>query len=339
MPPDQPPAPPAARATPVPGSAADIAAVAPARRLRAWNELLCDTYYPLDVDGLDGEFRTGRLQAEDIGPVRAGFVASDPMLVQRRRGHLARGGGDFVLLPMPLDDPLRLHQRGREALVRPGDLAMVATSDTYIFEQRSTNRHRTLRLPGALLRDRLPCLEDLTAVRFPAGRASTDLFMDYARSFCSHARQMHPQAAAVAVRTLLDLLAMAMADADRLPAGATAVQTAHSQRALRYIEANLADPGLSVARVAAAANVSERYLQQIFSARGQSVSELIRSRRIAAAKRMLAEPQSRGTTIAVIAQRAGFQDPAHFSKAFRSATGMTPKEFRAHAQAGAETGP
>lgn len=317
------------------GAYASVDAVAPARRLSAWNEALYDTYYPLDVHGLGTDFRTGRLYADDIGPVRAGFVASDPMLVHRRRSHLSRDGGDFVLLPMPLDQPLRLHQRGREALLRPGDLAMVATNDTYCYEQRTANRHRTLRLPGPMLRARMPHLEDLTAVQFRAGRASTDLFVDFAHSFCSHAAGMSPDAATAAARTLLDLLVMALADGDAAAlGGGSAVQVAHGQRALRHIEANLTDPALTVARVAAAVNVSERYLQQIFAARGQSVSDLIRTRRIEAAKRMLAEPQARGTTIAVIALRAGFPDPAHFSKLFRNATGMTPKEYRAQALGG-----
>jgi len=314
-------------------ASADVEAVPSGRRLKAWNEALYDIYYPLDVKAPAENFRIGRLYADDVGPVRVGWVASDAMMVHRQRSHLGRKGGDFVLLPMPLDRPLRLHQRGREALVRPGDLAMVATSDVYCYQQPTPNRHRTLRLPGDLLRARAPHLEDLTAVQFPAGQPSVDLFMDYARAFCSHAARMGPEAARAATRTLLDLLVMAMSDGGRPGGSASAVQVAHGQRALRFIEANLFDPALSVTRVAAAVNVSERYLQQIFAGRDQSVSDLIRNRRIEAAQRMLEEPQFRGTTIAVIALRSGFQDPAHFSKLFRTATGMTPKEYRARAQA------
>ena len=81
------------------------------------------------------------------------------------------GMATSVLLPMPLDDPLRLHQRGREAIVRPGDLAMVATCDTYCYEQRSVNRHRTLRLPGPLLRRRVPRLRDRPAQQRLQARA------------------------------------------------------------------------------------------------------------------------------------------------------------------------
>lgn len=317
------------------GAYANIDGVALSHRLRAWNDALYDTYYPLDVNATGDSFSCGRLFADDVGPVRAGWVASDPMIVHRRRGHLSGASGDFVLLPMPLDDPLRLHQRGREALVRPGDLAMVATCDTYCYEQRTVNRHRTLRLPGQLLRRRIPQLEDLTALQFRAGRPSVDLFMDFAGSYCRHAARMGPDAAGAATRTLIDLLVMALVDddGDADQGRSTAVQVAHGQRALRFIEAHLTDPGLSVGRVAAAVNVSERYLQQIFAGRGQSVSELIRNRRIEAAQRLLQEPQARGTTIAVIALRAGFHDPAHFSKLFRAATGVTPKAYRAEALA------
>jgi AraC-like DNA-binding protein len=58
---------------------------------------------------------------------------------------------------------------------------------------------------------------------------------------------------------------------------------------------------------------------------GLTPNQFITKSRIAAASRMLREP---APSIAEIAQACGFGDHSAFTRAFRSATGMTPSEFR-----------
>jgi AraC-like DNA-binding protein len=58
---------------------------------------------------------------------------------------------------------------------------------------------------------------------------------------------------------------------------------------------------------------------------GLTPHQFITKSRIAAASRMLREP---APSIAEIAQACGFGDHSAFTRAFRSATGMTPSEFR-----------
>lgn len=56
-------------------------------------------------------------------------------------------------------------------------------------------------------------------------------------------------------------------------------------------------------------------------------SQFITKSRIAAASRMLRDPAQ---SVAEIAHACGFYDHSAFTRAFRSATGMTPSEFRSH---------
>ena len=58
---------------------------------------------------------------------------------------------------------------------------------------------------------------------------------------------------------------------------------------------------------------------------GLTPNQFITTSRIAAASRMLRETES---TVAEIAHACGFYDHSAFTRAFRSATGMTPSEFR-----------
>ena len=51
---------------------------------------------------------------------------------------------------------------------------------------------------------------------------------------------------------------------------------------------------------------------------------LVRAR-LDEAKRLLASP---GTSVAQVAEQVGFDDPAHFSRSFKRAEGISPSDYR-----------
>jgi AraC-like DNA-binding protein len=59
------------------------------------------------------------------------------------------------------------------------------------------------------------------------------------------------------------------------------------------------------------------------------VSAWVRRRRLECSRRDLANPRLAGETIAAVARRWGFVDPAHFSRCFRAEFGASPRELRA----------
>jgi len=307
----------------------DVSGVIAERRGTAWHDALYERYYPLDVDFANSAFVSGRLAIDDIGGIRFGRIISDPFMVHRRRRHIGRQMGDYYMVPLPAEQPLRLWQQGREARVDCGDLAFVGTSDVYTYEQGTRNAVLALRIPGPMLRDRIGCIDDHTAVRFSADRSSVALFVDYARSLSRYGSGLPKAAASEAAHVLLDLLAIALlAGADGASSGETAVRTAHRQRALRLIDAKIAEHSLAPSTVAQALGISERYLQRIFADQGQTVGSLIRARRIAEARRILTGLGRRSRSIASIAYSVGFADPAHFSRVFKIETGMSPRTYR-----------
>jgi AraC-like DNA-binding protein len=111
----------------------------------------------------------------------------------------------------------------------------------------------------------------------------------------------------------------------RVPVGLADIPAGVS-RALEHLERNFADPvspsslakrsGLSPSRFA-------RLVKRIF---GITPGQLITKTRLAAASVMLKETDR---SIADIAIDCGFFDHSAFTRAFRSATGLTPTQFRA----------
>jgi AraC-like DNA-binding protein len=310
-------------------SGVDVEQHVPGKRANVWADALYDLYYPLDVELVRPIFDSGRLAIHDVGAVRFGQIDSDPFMVHRRGNHIGRLGGDFYLIPVPFELPLQLYQSGREAEVAPGDLAVVGTNQSYTYEQRTRNKVLTLRIPGQMVRDRMPNIDDNTARTYAACQPAVAIFIEFANSLARHSAGLSEAQANTAAYTLIDLLALSILEPEK---GATSyersVRIAHRQRALKLIDEQLGDPALRPGSVAGQLGLSERYLQMIFAERNETLSSVIRCRRIAEAKRLLSGLGAQSRGIASIAYQVGFSDPAHFSRVFSAETGVSPKAFR-----------
>ena len=107
---------------------------------------------------------------------------------------------------------------------------------------------------------------------------------------------------------------------------------------LRLIDERLAEDGAapSLGELAARCNLSVRQLTRGFRAsRGCSIGDYVETRRIEAAKRLLAG----GDSVKGVAFAMGFASPSSFTFAFRRAVGVSPRQFRQRQAPGARLGP
>jgi len=72
---------------------------------------------------------------------------------------------------------------------------------------------------------------------------------------------------------------------------------------------------------------SADYLDRVFKkTKGKTIPQFIRERRVSEARLLLVESN---LLLKEIAQRCGYANAAHFTRSFRTATGLAPQEFRA----------
>ncbi|MFE5329893.1 helix-turn-helix domain-containing protein [Embleya sp. NPDC056575] len=95
-----------------------------------------------------------------------------------------------------------------------------------------------------------------------------------------------------------------------------------------YVNCHLGDPGLSPESIAAAHYVSVRYLHKLFEGEGVTLARWIQRRRLHECRRELGRTGRNTVKVATVAQRWGFANPAHFSRAFRTAFGVSPRDWR-----------
>lgn len=100
-----------------------------------------------------------------------------------------------------------------------------------------------------------------------------------------------------------------------------------------YVCQHLAEPDLGAEAIARAMFISVRRVYKLWETEPRSLGQWILERRLDAARRELTSPPRRHQTIAAIAGRWGFVDATHFSRRFRQAYGMSPREWRHACQA------
>lgn len=101
------------------------------------------------------------------------------------------------------------------------------------------------------------------------------------------------------------------------------------QRARAYLEQRYAAPELSLNDVAAHVGLSPNHLSTVFSSEvGETIRDYVTRLRMERAKELL---RTTNLSAAEVCARVGYNDPHYFSAAFKRATGLSPRHFRAQA--------
>jgi AraC family transcriptional activator of tynA and feaB len=87
---------------------------------------------------------------------------------------------------------------------------------------------------------------------------------------------------------------------------------------------------LTCDRVAACCGISPRYLCYVLKANDTSFSDLLWGKRLPKAREWLVTEAFQRYPIHKIASMAGFKSAAHFSRMFKTAYGVSPKDYRAN---------
>lgn len=291
--------------------------------LSAWRERLCQSFFYLDVKPLGS---TAHLRAKmsraTKGRIRAATVKvlGEPHLVRRSRSGDEDGS---LLVSVQLRGSCVVKQDGREALLRPGDMALYDASRPYdLIFPSGDHRQAVLQaapadvsLTASLLRN--------TAVRVSGengiGPAVSALLTAIPGSI-RDAEVVHAERLA---QSALELLALSLSREARPGRAAELLG-----RARAYIEAHADDPGLNPGLIASGLHVSLAHLHRTFRGSDATVSSLVRQVRLDRAAADLRDEKLAHWTVAAIGSRRGFNDAAHFSRLFASHFGMTPSEWR-----------
>ena len=151
--------------------------------------------------------------------------------------------------------------------------------------------------------------------------------MDYSELLLKHAAAVDEAGVAIAAH-LMDLAALGLgARGDfALQAQRGGLRAVRLKAVLMILEKRFAEPDFSAQKLAAAAGLSERYVNELLFEAGASFTLRLNELRLRKAADLLARQADR--RISDIAFDCGFNDLSYFNRCFRRRFGLTPSAAR-----------
>jgi AraC-like DNA-binding protein len=297
--------------------------VDPRRALSYWVDTVCLRFLALEIDSpLRDRFRA-RLEQTDLGPATINCLDAEPQRVRRTHPHLARTPHPVFILLQLREGQVRLRQRGREAVVSPGESVFIDGTEPYELECPQRTSSLALRMPELWLKQWVPHPEHFAARLVTSTGWGAALNAALANMNIDACDGLALPRAAVAEQ-IAALLALAMG---REPEAEGAV-TLYDDL-LRTLRSRLHEEGLCPLDVADAHRISKRRLHYAFAAANTTFIRQLMSLRLERAREILSDTRFADVPVTEVAARCGFTDPSHFTRSFRQKFGQPPRQFRA----------
>jgi len=292
-----------------------------------WKHLVAESFVPLnartaDVDGFQGRMRSRVLDRMSIVEVTATSHE-----VHRTPALIAQAHERYFKLNLQLEGTGLLIQDNREAVLQPGDLAIYDTNRPYTLAFEEQTRIMVLMFPCDALSLPTEYVGQLAAVSMGSGGLS-GIVGQFIRELSANLDVLNGPSGSRLATNALDLVSTMLHSEMDITPDRMKPQALLAVSVREYIEANLSDPLLSPASIAAAHFISTRHLHNVFHESGTTVAGWIRTQRLEGARRELRDPLHAGKPVGTVAARWGFLDAAHFSRTFRDAFGVSPSQWR-----------
>jgi AraC-like DNA-binding protein len=306
-------------------TAFDLKHIPPQRRGRAWVDALNEFFYAYDADVPD-DFRVGRLAGAQVRGLSIASAECDAITVRRDQSQISRDGVDGYFLLLPVNQPLNFAQRGKSVTVVGDVFSIVSASAPYCYRQNDIAGLDMAIIPGEILRDLAPSIDDVVATAF-GKRPADGLFAQLARTLCREVTSYDTRVQETACRHMVELLGLVIDGVD-MQSRATPIRQAHRRRLLDIVDRQYASPKFTIRTLSAALGLSERYVQDILTERGINFTQIVLDRRLREARILLSDERFMRYTISEIAYRVGFNSVPYFCRAYKKRFDRTPSDDR-----------
>lgn len=311
------------------GSRFSTADVGTNRQFHYFRETICEAVIRLGARRRHVGPFGAEIATHSFGPLRFIDVCCDPVTIERNPSHIAHESRGSFFVTLQVAGTGFVRQRGREARLEPGEFTVLDSTEPYVLQFDMPVRRLVVEIPRDELQHRAGLANDLRGVSFDRHRPGAGLAFQVFSALHREAPVMPDHGQARLTARALDLAVAAMMGSSGIPTGRSDDPRGMLAAVREYARANLSDPDLTPAAAAAANGISVRYLHQLFRGAGTSFGTWVRERRLEQCHDAIADPSQAGRSISDIAFTGGFNDAAHFSRAFSQRYGYPPSRLRA----------
>lgn len=292
------------------------------------------------------EFTEGDVEVEPLagGEVRASIRKgpSQPIMFMRsingtgisfRRcwHHIRARKAAVRLIYFILQGELRVVSSAGSYAVVPGRCAVI-NADEPFYSRTSIGDRGNFEcalavVPEHLLLSHMPWAKGLNN-SFEIAESHRSLVMGLLDLLCFEGEHMSQRAAQPLAEAFLQSISEGVGDHISQPEASSSLIDRRFADIQSCIQKYVTCTDLTFDRVASYCGISPRYLCYVMKANNTSFSELLWSLRLPKARDWLRAEAFRRYPIHKIAHMAGFKSAAHFSRMFKAAYRISPKEFR-----------
>ncbi len=278
------------------------------------------------------DFRA-RIQSLDLGELQVSTMSFSHLEITRTAKLIRQFDPEAYLFNYWLRQEGALSLAGADTALCEGDLAIMDSSHPYHGVVRASGdswSHVTVQFARSLMPLPEKTVQRLFAVPINGRHGMGGVFTRWLTDLNARAHEFTPADIPTLTSVTLDLLASVIARCLEAEESLTPEtrKTALRARINAFVEQHLADPAMTPQTIADAHHISLRHLQQLLAEDDTSPAAWIRHRRLERCRIDLANPSLRARPIQAIAARWGFPHPAHFSRLFRAAYGIPPRDYR-----------
>ncbi|MER6524002.1 helix-turn-helix domain-containing protein [Streptomyces sp. NPDC001508] len=301
--------------------------VPPRESLGFWHDAVLTTLVGMDI-ATEGRTYDATLRTDRIGDLGITTVECDPGRVHRSPRRIAHGDGRDIFVTVQSTGRAQVEQDGRTTELRAGDIGFFETVRPFQTAFPERFRLKIFAVPRALLGRSEADLRQLTGLAVRPSGGLPALLAPLLERLADTSESYATPVAERLAEGVIDLMAATVAD--RLgedPAVLPGADRVLPLRIKTFIRWHLSDPGLTPRAIADAHGISVRYLHRMFEAEGTTVARWIRELRLHECRRELAVRAPGSVSLGQVARRWGFPSAARFSRAFRSAFGLSPTDW------------
>lgn len=295
-------------------------------RTDAWAQALSGNYRPWQVpEHVDDAF-DARLRHRDLVGLRLVECICDPCHGRRLKHHVSQDDAAFIGVQITKSGREYFRSGDDTIAVGPGDL-VIWTSDRPTEFTVTERLHKvSLILPWAEIQERLPRVSSFQGTVLDSRSGIGAVLYSHIDALAGQLDVLEQGDLSAVRRATFELLSAAMSY--RIDASSQPLSRQYLKRIQDYVLDRLQDVELTPTSISRAHGISPRYLHMLFAQTGQSVSAYIRQQRLERCREALASASYKERSVAEIAYQWGFNDPAHFSRVFKSCFGRSPSEYR-----------
>jgi AraC-like DNA-binding protein len=299
-----------------------------------WLETVCKQILPVGIDLRHDAVPMAAMATNRLGALRVRRVVGGDHVYTRTSVDVRRGDPETIQIGMPRVGSSILVQDGREAVLNAGDMVLYDSGRPFTLVMHERFNWQVFLLPKAKLRRSDAELRTLTAIPIDSSSGMAGIVHQFLSKLAADVDALEADPTADALgENAADLIATMVQSRFGMPWSVSDPDGVLREQICGFISRNHADVHLNPAGIAQAHGISIRRLHLVFEGTGTSVMDQLRSARLLAARRDLADPRMRKRSIGQIAQAHGMPNPTLFARQFRAEFAVTPRQFRSSVHA------